>query len=142
MGMQFDIPSIVNDENADYYKHLKAREFRLQKCSSCGYIRTPARRECPECLSEEYSWERMSGNATVQTYTWYFKDVLDPRYTNQWSWREPPYNVAVVKLDEGPNLITNIERTTFEELRVGLRVIPVFVDISPEYAILRFALQT
>lgn len=139
MAQRFDVSAIVDDENRDYHRFLKKREFRLQRCSRCGYLRPPASRECPECLSEDFAWEELRGGATVQTFIWYFEDVLDGRYTSAWAYRDVPYNVAIVKLDEGPQLLTNVEGTSFGVLRAGQRVVPVFVDIDEEYGILRFA---
>jgi uncharacterized OB-fold protein len=134
----FKVDAVVNAENAEYHRHLKRGEFRLQRCSGCGFIRQPASWICPECLSEEFSWQPMSGRATVQTFIWYFEDVLDKRYVRDWAWRDVPYNVAIVKLDEGPQLITNIDDVSFEELRAGMIVSPKYVEVSTEYAILRF----
>jgi uncharacterized OB-fold protein len=138
MMEDFNVDAVVNAENADYYRHLKRGELRLQRCLNCGFIRQPASWNCPECLSEEYSWDEMSGRATVQTFIWYFDDVLDRRYIQGWAWRDVPYNVAIVKLEEGPQLITNIDGVSFENLKAGAAVVPKFVEISPEYAILRF----
>jgi uncharacterized OB-fold protein len=134
----FRVDLVVNSENAEYYRYLKRGEFRLQCCSKCGFVRQPASWICPECLSEDYVWKRMSGRASVQTFIWYFEDVLDTRYIQGWSWRDVPYNVAIVRLEEGPQLITNIDDISVEELKAGQDVVPKFVEISAEYAILRF----
>lgn len=134
----FRVDQVVNAENADYYRHLKRGELRLQCCSGCGFIRQPASWICPECLCEDFTWKLMSGRAAVQTFIWYFEDVLDPRYMQGWAWRDVPYNVAIVRLEEGPQLITNIDDTAFGELKAGQDVVPKFVDISTDYAILRF----
>src|SRR3954464_4882676 len=139
MAQEFQVSAVVNDENREYHRFLKRREFRLQRCQDCGYLRPPARRECPECLSERFDWEVLSGEAYVRTFIWYFEDVLDSRYTSAWAYRDVPYNVAIVKLAEGPELITNIVETRFGVLQADQQVRPVFVDISEEYGILRFA---
>ena len=139
MPQEFDVSAIVNDENRDYHRFLKRHEFRLQRCSHCGYLRPPASRDCPECLSDAFVWEQLNGSGIVQTFIWYLEDVLDERYTSAWAYRDVPYNVAIVKLDEGPQLITNIEKTSFGVLKAEQRVAPVFVEISGEYGILRFA---
>jgi len=138
MSVEFNIAAIVNEENAGYYRQLKLRQFCLQCCSKCGFIRNPVSWICPECMSEEFIWKVMSGKAKVQTFIWYFEDVLDPRYTQAWAYRDIPYNVAIVELEEGPQLLTNIDGTKFGDLKAGQSVVPKFVDISPEYAILRF----
>jgi hypothetical protein len=111
----------------------------MQACRHCGYIRTPPRPVCPQCLSEESDWKRMSGHGVVETFIWYFRNILDRRYTNDWAYQDAPYNVALVRLAEGPRVLTNVENTTFEALRTGQAVMAKFTPISDEYAILRFA---
>jgi uncharacterized OB-fold protein len=106
-------------QDDDYRAFLANGEFRLQCCSHCGYARYPARWICPECLSEEFEWKSMSGNGIVETFTWYMKS-LDRRFTTV------PYNVALVRIAEGPRLITNV-MCDFEELKVGM---PVVAEIT------------
>ena len=49
-----------------------------------------------------------------------------------------PYTVAVVELDEGPHLITNLVGCTPEDVRVGMPVEVTFEDIAPEATLPRF----
>lgn len=138
MAENFKVDAFVTPENEQYYRYLNAGELRLQCCSSCGYVRTAPRWICPECLSDDHEWRLMSGRAEVMTFIWYFEDVLDPRYVSAWAWRDVPYNVAIVRLEEGPQLVTNIERVAFGELKAGQKVVRNTVSVSPEYSILRF----
>jgi uncharacterized protein len=138
MDTVFKVDAIVNDENDAYHRFLRKDELRCQQCSDCGHVRPPASWLCPECLSESFEWAAMSGRAEVRTFVWYLEDLLDTRYATDWAWREVPYNVAIVKLAEGPELITNIEDSVFGELKAGQAVRPRFVPISDDYAILRF----
>lgn len=141
MESGFNVTAIVKDDNAEYHRHLRRGELRVQCCRTCGYLRYPQRFVCPECLSEDSDWKQLSGHATVETFVWYFKNILDRRYTQDWSYQDAPYNVAVVRLDEGPRLITNIENTAFGDLKAGARVEALFVSISEQYSILRFTPQ-
>lgn len=138
MSVDYDVSAIVNVDNAEYHRHLRRGELRVQACMRCGFLRSPPRFVCPECLSQDTEWRRLSGSGTVETFIWYFKNILDRRYTNDWSYQDAPYNVAIVQLEEGPRVLTNIDETNFDCLRAGQRVIAKFVPISHEYAILRF----
>jgi len=102
-------------QEAEYREFLEAGELRMQRCGSCGTVRHPARWLCPECLSTEWSWDQLTGDGEVETFVWYFQS-LDPRFTNL------PYNVAIVRLDQGPRVITNVLETAFGKLSVGLKV--------------------
>jgi uncharacterized OB-fold protein len=109
---------------------LERGELLVQRCDACGALRHPARFVCPQCLSEEHSWSSLSGRGVVETFVWYL-DRLDPWPAGL---PEPPYNVAVVVLDEGPRLLTNIVKVAFGELTVGDPVTARFDDV-----VLRFA---
>jgi uncharacterized OB-fold protein len=111
--------AIGESQDDDYRAFLSAGEFRLQCCSRCGYTRYPARWICPECLSEEFAWKPMSGDGVVETFTWYLQS-FDRRF------QEVPYNVALVRIAEGPRLITNV-MCDFDTLKVGT---PVVAEIS------------
>jgi uncharacterized OB-fold protein len=76
--------------------------LRLQRCSACGHIRFPLDFICPRCLSSEYEWAAMSGRGTVQTFI-RFQRAYDP----SWEGRVP-YVVALIELEEGPVLISNV----------------------------------
>jgi len=105
----------VSKEDDEYRSYLADGEFRCQKCLDCGHLRAPSQPICPECLAEYYCWEPVSGVAIVETFTWYLKP-FDDRCT------QVPYNVALVRLSEGPRLITNIVDVSMNDLQVGLGV--------------------
>lgn len=98
--------------DAEYHGHLAAGEFRLQRCDECRTFRHPARFACPKCLSDEWRWTPVSGEAVVETFVWYCEPV-DPRYA------DVPYNVALVRLREGPGLFANIAGAGLDNLAVG-----------------------
>jgi len=90
-------------------------EIRLQRCDDCGYVRAPEAFACPECLSRDATWTTLSGDGTVETFVWYLRH-LDPHTAPL---PEPPYNVAVIRLAEGPAIISNVVGVAFGELAVG-----------------------
>lgn len=76
--------------------------LRLQKCTPCGHIRFPLDWICPRCLSAQYEWAPLSGRGTVQTFI-RFHHAYDP------SWEDRvPYVVALIQLEEGPVMISNV----------------------------------
>ena len=59
-------------------------------------------------------WERASGRATL--YTWSIVHVNDlPPFADR-----VPYVAAVVDLEEGPRMMTNVVDCDFERLEVGM----------------------
>ena len=73
---------------------------------------------CPDCNSLEWSAVRASGNATV------FSFVL-PRHP-QFPFMEYPYIVALVELEEGTRIVSNIVGTTPEHVSIGMTVVVTF----------------
>jgi uncharacterized OB-fold protein len=115
-----------------YWEGAKAHEFRLQRCRDCGqYIFYP-RRFCPDCLSDSLEWVRASGRGRIYTYT-----IV--RRPGQSSFREDaPYILAIVELEEGPRLTTNIVEAGLDEVHIGMPVEAVFDDVTPEATIVKF----
>lgn len=87
---------------AAYWDALDAGRLCFQRCGACGAAQLPAREECTSCLSPDLSWEEAGGGATLISWVVYHRG-----YHEAFADRLP-YNVAVVELDEGPRLISNI----------------------------------
>ena len=128
------VTTLITEENRPYWEALKQQELRLQKCSGCGHIRFPVRWICPQCLGEQSSWARMSGSGTVESFIWYFEaPAAIPDFP-----LEPPYNVAAIRLEEGPLLLSNVLKVSFGALVVGDRVKATFDAQADGWNILRF----
>jgi uncharacterized protein len=92
---------VINDLNAPYWKALREGYLAFQRCQ-CGHAWLPARRTCPLCLHADNVWERASGRGRLVSWV-----VYHMAYHEAFA-KRLPYNVAVVALDEGPQLITNM----------------------------------
>lgn len=104
-----------------YADGLRAHSVLLQHCTDCGRVRFPAGPSCPSCWSERFEWKPHTGCGTVLSFVWYMKSQ-HPRFT------EVPYNVAMVRLDDGPVLVSNILGVSIDDLKVGRRIEATFAD--------------
>jgi len=86
-------------ETAHYWEGTRAGELRLQKCEDCGTAYFPPRPFCPHCSSRNVTVFAASGKANLYSYV--ISHIPAPGL-------EPPYSVAVVTLEEGPRMMTNI----------------------------------
>ena len=86
-------------ETRHFWDGTKAGELRLQRCDACSKVYFPPRPFCPACASRSVSVFKASGKAILDTYVIHHRKV--PGF-------EPPYAIAVVKLAEGPRMMTNI----------------------------------
>lgn len=92
---------IGEKQDKDWQAALGRGEIRFQACRGCGTFRHPARWICPECLSEDWDWAEVSGQGTVE-YRVRYMQSFDPRGP------DAPYDVVIIRLDEGMRLTTNL----------------------------------
>jgi len=53
----------------DFVKHLEEGKIMATRCNKCGKLYFPPRADCPEDLSTDMTWERLSGECKLLTYT-------------------------------------------------------------------------
>jgi uncharacterized protein len=86
-------------ETQHFWDGTKSGELRLQRCDACANVYFPPRPFCPSCASRKVSIFKASGKAKLYSYVIHHRPV--PGFT-------PPYAIAVVELDEGPRMMSNI----------------------------------
>ena len=116
-----------------FWDGVREHELRVQKCGSCGKLRHLPKPWCPDCLSEEVTWVPLTGRGQVYTYTVMHRAPA-PSFAD-----ELPYVVALVELEEGVKMISNVVECPPEQVTVGMPVKVVFEDISDEAAMFKFA---
>ena len=91
-----------NPLNTPYWDSLAGGALSFQRCSSCGHAWLPVRSECPHCLEADWAWEAATGGAKLISWVVYHT-AFHPAFANRL-----PYTVAVVELDDGPRLLSNV----------------------------------
>jgi uncharacterized OB-fold protein len=119
----------VSEELAPFFAAARRRELVVQRCDDCGTLRFPARELCASCLSRRATWVPVSGRGRVLSF-YVMHQVYHPAFA-----AEVPYAVAVVELEEGPRLTTNLVDCALGEIRVDLPVEVTFQDRSPEVSL-------
>ncbi len=90
----------------------------------CGAHLFYPRRLCTACGSTDLAWVEASGRGTVFTYT-VARRPTHPAFADL-----VPYVIAVVELDEGPKLTTNIVGIDPDDVRIGMRVVATYEDLD------------
>jgi len=116
----FRLLPAVTPENEHFWKGGAEGELRFQCCSDCSTLIHPPAPVCPACLSRDSGVKTVSGRATVHTWT-----------INHQPWIpgfDPPYVVAVVEIEEQPDvrLMTNIVNCEPDEVEIGMPVKVLF----------------
>lgn len=88
-------------ETARFWDGTAQEELWIQRCSECTRAYFYPRGACPHCSSRAVKWFRCSGDATLYSY------VIECRAAPGFE-DDLPYVVAVVTLEEGPRMMTNI----------------------------------
>ena len=115
-----------------FWQAARRHELRLQKCLECGRFRYPPSPACSGCLSARAEWAKVSGRGTVYTFT-IFRRAFGPEWTS-----DIPYNTALVELEEGPKMISNVVGCSLEEIEIGMPVEVVFEDVTEEVSLPKF----
>jgi uncharacterized OB-fold protein len=110
-------------ETQEFWDGTKAGELRLQRCEACDHAYFPPRPFCPRCAGRKVRWFTASGRGQLYSYVIHHRPV--PGFV-------PPYSIAVVELDEGPRMMTNIVHCpqTPEALQLDMPVEVTFTQIS------------
>jgi len=95
------------------------------KCKKCGSIQFPARLICPDCSAREFETIRLSGKGKLTTYT-----VI--RVAPSGFGDLTPYAVAIVKLDEGIQVMGQVCDCDPETLKIGDPVATQFRRMNEE----------
>jgi len=87
---------------------------------------------CPLCYSRDTQWIVASGKGKVYTFVVYHV-AYHPGFKD-----DVPYVVAVVELEEGPHLLTNIVGCKPDEVRCDMPVEVTWEDITEEFSLPQF----
>jgi uncharacterized OB-fold protein len=122
----------IDEDNAEFFTSCRAHAMKLQRCVECGSHRYYPSAVCPFCQSFGFEWKPVSGNAAVYTFT-----IVHRPPSDAWA-GDVPYVYALVQLEEGPMMPTNIVGCDPEEVRIGMSVKVVYRDVTDEVTIPQF----
>jgi uncharacterized OB-fold protein len=102
--------------SAPYWEAAKQQKFVIQACKDCDNPIMYPRKFCPHCLGDDLEFRASPGTGEIYTMT---TQVAGP--PSGFSDRLP-YVVAVIKLDEGVQLMSNIIGENRQDAKIGDRV--------------------
>lgn len=111
-------------ETQPFWDGTRAHRLLLPWCRDCGKPHFYPRAICPFCLSDALDWRQASGRGRLHTYAINHKAAKG---------FVPPYVIAVVELDEGPRMLSNLLTDgppSPEALAIDMPVEVVFDDVT------------
>jgi hypothetical protein len=126
--MRFDLPT-PDAETQPYWDAAREHRLLVKRCAACGKAHFYPRPFCPHCWSGDVEWVEASGRATLYTYSVVRRNDLPP--FNE----RVPYVAAVVDLEEGPRMLTNVVDCDEADVRIGMALEVTFRDDADELSI-------
>jgi hypothetical protein len=123
---------MADHDSAPYWQGLHDGKLLVQRCRDCGEVQLYPRDRCLGCRGP-VDWVEASGRATVYSFT-----VIRQNYARPFrDWI--PYVVALVDLEEGPRLMTDLVDCEPDDVQVGMAVEARFEVVSDTAGIALFA---
>lgn len=112
-----------------FWQSCRNHALELQLCGTCRtYLYYPVYM-CPECGSDELVWTPVSGRGSIHSLTVTTRSSFET---------DGPLVVALVELEEGPIMMSNIVTPEPGKLRIGDAVTIVYEDVAPEITLPMF----
>lgn len=119
-------------QSQPFWDGCAEHKLRMQRCDDCLKWWFPPADRCPECLSARFQWARASGRGKVFSFVTFHR-AYHPAFAG-----DLPYVVALVELEEGPRLISNIVDCPVDSVRCDMPVEVVFEDVTETTTLYKF----
>ncbi len=123
---------VPSAEAQPYWDGLRDRKLLMPRCDACGKYWFPPSLLCPHCNATKWTWTSTSGHGRIFSYVVYHR-VYHPGFAD-----EVPYAVAVIELDEGPRMISNVIGIVPDKLVCDMRVEVVYQPITETITLPKF----
>jgi len=118
---------VADPDSAPFWQGCRERRLMIQHCAACGRNQFPASSICFHCDSPDISWIEASGRGRVFSWIVVRHPVPKPVYA-----ADVPYVVALVELDEGVRMPSNIVGCVPEDVTADMPVKVTFRQVSDE----------
>ncbi len=130
---QKPLPNPLERETSlPFWEGAKRHQLMLPRCRRCDRPFFYPREVCPLCLSSAIDWIQASGRGRLHSFT----VIQQP--ANAAFAPDVPYLYAMIQLDEGPRLITNLVDCAPADARVDMPVTAAFDDVTPDVTLVKF----
>lgn len=102
--------------SAPFWNATRERKLVAQHCGTCDHWIWYPRSFCPRCLGTSLEWRESGGEGVIYTFN-VMRKPGNPMMAD-----EVPYVIALVDLDEGYRMSTNIVGVDPEQVRCEQRV--------------------
>ncbi|MBR9986660.1 MAG: Zn-ribbon domain-containing OB-fold protein [Desulfosarcina sp.] len=123
---------LVNNWARPFWDGTREKKLLIQLCSDCKKHIFYPRMVCPYCFSDNIEWAEASGKATIYSFTVVESNAPSPFVPDM------PFVIAVVILEEGVRMLTNIVECDPHALECEQAVEVTFVKKNDEFTLPQF----
>jgi uncharacterized OB-fold protein len=123
---------VASPDSQPFWDGCKKHELLIPRCQRCGSYHFFPRFFCPKCLSTDLEWSKSGGRGTIYTFT-----IIDRAGMAAFE-EDVPYILALVQLEEGVRMMSNIVQCRPEEIAIGMNVQVFFDDVTEEITLPKF----
>jgi uncharacterized OB-fold protein len=134
-GAKPRVAPIPDAESEPFWSGTLDGKLLVQECSMCGQRQLYGRSLCTNCHSAALNWIETSGRGTI-----YSRTIIRQNPSRSFK-HMIPFVVALIDLDEGPRMMSNVIGTPAEEVNIGDRVRVTFETVSDAAALPLFELD-
>ena len=116
----------------EFYGRCARHELSFQLCTDCGAWRHVPRQMCAECGSWNWKWGKSTGRGSLFTWTVAARP-MHPAFR-----ADVPCAPAVIEMEEGVRLVSEVVDCAPDELEIGMPVEVIYEDVTPDLALPKF----
>ena len=103
-------------ETRVFWEGCAQGELRYLRCTDCGKVQLIPRSLCSVCHSAQLDWMMSEGTGVVLSHTTVHRAPTEAFRA------KVPYVIAIVDMDEGFRLMTNVKPLIRDRIQVGSKV--------------------
>ena len=123
---------VPSPESQPYWDGLREQRLMMPRCDDCKRYWFPPSLLCPRCNSANWRWTKTNGRGRIYSYVVYHR-VYHPAFA-----QEVPYTVAVIELDEGPRMYSNVIGVPPDQLSCDMKVEVAYEPITDQITLPKF----
>jgi uncharacterized OB-fold protein len=116
-------------ETKPYWDACQQHQFLIQRCNQCSHYQFYPRILCTACMSRDVTWVAAKGLGQVLSYT-----IIHRAISKAYA-AEVPYIVALIQLQEGPTMMSNVVGCDPAKITIGMPVRVAFEDRTEEITV-------
>ncbi len=128
MDIDRPLPNPMTPEAKPFWDGCREGKLMLPKCADCGHVYFYPRVVCPKCHSRNVTWIQSRGRGKLHAF-----EIAYQAFQKAWKIK-PPWVLAMVELDEGPRMLSNLVNVEPDPkvVRCDMPVEVVFTKLTDE----------